>query len=212
MLINSLPSRIAVFPLSNAVFFPKTILPLNIFEKRYIKLVDDCIKDRRLFGMVQPKSKKTSKKDVYEVGCLGKIISFNETSDGRYIINLSGLIRFRIEEELNNRKLYREFKVDYSDFFDDLNSQKNESYNYDLEKLLNKIETYFKRKNYLVQFNELKKLNFDQLVNAVCMISSFSAEEKQKIIETVKIEDKLKIFEEVINFNLLDNTKNKTIQ
>ena len=103
MLINSLPSRIAVFPLSNAVFFPKTILPLNIFEKRYIKLVDDCIKDRRLFGMVQPKSKKTSKKDVYEVGCLGKIISFNETSDGRYIINLSGLIRFRIEEELNNR-------------------------------------------------------------------------------------------------------------
>ena len=189
MLINSLPSRIAVFPLSNAVFFPKTILPLNIFEKRYIKLVD-----------------------VYEVGCLGKIISFNETSDGRYIINLSGLIRFRIEEELNNRKLYREFKVDYSDFFDDLNSQKNESYNYDLEKLLNKIETYFKRKNYLVQFDELKKLNFDQLVNTVCMISSFSAEEKQKIIETVKIEDKLKIFEEVINFNLLDNTKSKTIQ
>ena len=212
MLINSLPSRIAVFPLSNAVFFPKTILPLNIFEKRYIKLVDDCMKDQRLFGMAQPKSKKTLKKDVYEVGCLGKIISFNETSDGRYIINLSGLIRFRIEEELNNRKLYREFKVDYSDFFDDLNSQKNESYNYDLEKLLNKIETYFKRKNYLVQFNELKKLNFDQLVNTVCMISSFSAEEKQKIIETVKIEDKLKIFEEVINFNLLDNTKSKTIQ
>ena len=143
---------------------------------------------------------------------LGLIGRTSETSDGRYIINLSGLIRFRIEEELNNRKLYREFKVDYSDFFDDLNSQKNESYNYDLEKLLNKIETYFKRKNYLVQFNELKKLNFDQLVNTVCMISSFSAEEKQKIIETVKIEDKLKIFEEVINFNLLDNTKSKTIQ
>ena len=95
MNINNLPKKISVFPLSDVVFFPKTVLPLNIFEKRYIQLVNDCMKDQRLFGMIQPK-KTSSTQDVYEVGCLGKIINFNETNDGRFIINLSGIIRFRI--------------------------------------------------------------------------------------------------------------------
>ncbi len=212
MLINNLPEKIAVFPLSNAVFFPNTILPLNIFEKRYLQLIDDCMKDQRLFGMIQPKTKKSSKNDIYEIGCLGKITSFNETEDNRYIINLSGLIRFRVETELSTKKLYREFKVDYSDFREDLTL--NKKVDYDTKGLVKKIKKYFQKKNYLIELqdNEWEKLNLDQLVSTVCMVSPFSVEEKQKLIETIKTEEKFKILEEIINFSLLDNTSNKTIQ
>ena len=212
MKTNNFPEKIAVFPLSNAVFFPNTILPLNIFEKRYLQLVDDCMKDQRLFGMIQPKTKKSSKNDIYEIGCLGKITSFNETEDNRYIINLSGLIRFRVETELSTKKLYREFKVDYADFRDDLTL--NKKVDYDTKGLVKKIKKYFQKKNYLIELqdNEWEKLNLDQLVSTVCMVSPFTVEEKQKLIETIKTEEKFKILEEIINFSLLDNTSNKTIQ
>ncbi len=212
MFINNLPDKIAVFPLSNAVFFPKTILPLNIFEKRYIQLVDDCMKDQRLFGMIQPKSKPSKKNEVYEVGCLGKVTSFNETQDKRYLISLTGIIRFRIDKELETKKLYREFKVDYSDFSNDLMDKVFNEQNSQVKNMLNKIKIYFEKKNYMVQFDELKKLNCDQLISTISMISSFSPEEKQKIIETIKIEDKIQVFEKILSFNILDKSKNKTIQ
>ena len=113
---NNFPNKIPIFPLSNAIFFPKTILPLNIFEDRYIQLVNDCMKENRMFGMVQPKTKTGKLPEVYDIGCLGKIVSFKETSDKQFIISLSGIIRFRIKEELTTNKMYREFIVDYSDF------------------------------------------------------------------------------------------------
>jgi len=210
MNINNLPKNISVFPLSNVVFFPKTILPLNIFEKKYIQLVNDCMKDKRLFGMIQPK-KRGKGQDVYEVGCLGKIINFNETGDGRFLINLSGIIRFRIIKELDSSKLYRKFSVDYSDFLQDLKIEKNYT-KYNKRKFLKKISIFFKKKNYLININELEKQNFEQLINALCMISPISLAEKQKLIETASNEEKIKLFENIINFNLADKFKNKTIQ
>jgi len=209
---NELPENIAIFPLSNAVFFPRTVLPLNIFENRYIQLVSDCMKEQRLFGMIQPKKRSADKPEVYRVGCLGKIVSFNETSDKRFIITLSGIIRFRIKEELDNKKLYRKFNVDYSDFINDLEVEKNETTSYDKKNLLKKIKLFFHKINYEVELNELNKLNFDQLISTICMISPFSIEEKQKLIETIKIEDKIKILEEIINFNLFDLQENNTVQ
>ena len=143
MIINNLPKRIAIFPLSNAVFFPKTILPLNIFEERYIQLVLDCIKEKRLFGMVQPKNKKEKKPEIYKVGCLGKIVSFNETDDGSLIINLSGIIRFRVIEEVNSNKLYRQFKVDYSDFLGDLKITKNKKQEKNKKKFIKQNSNFF---------------------------------------------------------------------
>ena len=125
------PNKIPVFPLSNAIVFPRTILPLNIFEDRYIQLVNDCMKENRMFGMVQPKNKKDITPEVYKIGCLGKIISFNETEDKRFIISLSGIIRFRIKNEIKKDKLYRNFEVDYSDFLNDIEEQKNQMINYD---------------------------------------------------------------------------------
>jgi uncharacterized protein len=209
---NNLPSDIPIFPLSNAFFFPKTILPLNIFEERYIELVSDCIKKDRMFGVVQPKTKLMGKPEVYQVGCLGKIINFTETDDRRFVINLSGVIRFKIQEELNHEKLYRKFRVDYSDFLHDLENKQNEMVNIDKKILLNKIKIFFEKIDYSIEFEELSKLNFDQLISTVCMISPFSVEEKQKLIETKKIEDKYKILNEIISFNLIDFQENKTIQ
>ena len=206
---HKLPNTIPIFPLSSAIFFPKTILPLNIFETRYIQLVNDCMKNNRLFGMVQPKSKKNLN-EVYRVGCLGKIVSFNETNDKRFIITLSGIIRFRIEEEVESEKLYREFKVNYSDFLKDLDD--DQSIKVPNKDIIKKIKEFFNRNDYLIEFNELEKLNFDQMISTICMISPFSVEEKQKLIETVKIEDKISALEKIINFNLLANSNNKTIQ
>ena len=209
---NKLPTKIAIFPLSNAIFFPKTILPLRIFEKRYIQLVSDCMKDDRLFGMIQPKTKIDSKPDVYKVGCLGKVTSFSETDDKRFIINLSGIIRFKIKEELNTDKLYREFEVDYSDFFNDLDEKKFKKNEYDVKNLIKKIKIFFSKKNYFIKFNELEKLNLDQLINTICMISPFTVEEKQKLVEAIEISKKIKILEKLVNFELANNFENRTIQ
>ena len=209
---NKLPTKIAIFPLSNAIFFPKTILPLRIFEKRYIQLVSDRMKDDRLFGMIQPKTRMDSKPDVYKVGCLGKVTSFSETDDKRFIINLSGIIRFKIKEELNTDKLYRQFEVDYSDFFNDLDERKFKKNEYDVKNLIKKIKIFFSKKNYFIKFNELEKLNLDQLVNTICMISPFTVEEKQKLVETIEIDKKIKILEKLVNFELANNFENGTIQ
>ena len=143
---------------------------------------------------------------------MGKIVSFNETVDKRFIISLSGIIRFKVKKEIDTSKLYRIFEVDYSGFLNDLN--KNETYkkNYDKRNLINKVKLLFRKKNYLVELSEIEKLNFDQLISTICMVSPLSVEEKQKMIETVKIEDKIKTLEEILNFNLIDNIDNKTIQ
>ena len=209
---ENLPNDIPVFPLSNAIFFPRTILPLNIFEDRYIQLINDCMSENRMFGMVQPKNKNDKKPEVYEIGCLGKIISFNETTDKRFIISLSGIIRFRITKEIEKEKLYRNFEVNYSEFLTDLNEKKNQIVNYDKKNLLNKIKSFFQKIGYPIDSNELSKLSLDQLVSTVSMISPFSVEEKQKLIETIKIEDKIKTLDEIISFNLVDFQENKTVQ
>jgi len=204
--IQSLPDKISIFPLSNVIFFPYTILPLNIFEKRYLQMVDDSMKNNRLFGMVQSKSKS----EVYKVGCLGKVINFNETVDNRYIISLSGVARFKIVEELKAEKLYREFKVDYKDYVSDFDL-KNDFKPIE-NNLISKIKSYFDKNDFAIKFSDLGKLNSQQLIDTLCMISPFTAQEKQKLLEAIKIEDRIKILEEIISFDLVSYTTSKTIQ
>ena len=209
---KNLPDTIPIFPLSNAIFFPKTNLPLNIFEKKYIQLVNDCIKGERLFGMIQPQNSLTSAKKVYNVGCLGKITNFNETNDNRLLINLFGITRFKIKEEIVTEKLYRKFEVDYSDFENDLNAIKIDKDKINPISLLKKIKILFEKKNHLINWKELQKLSLDQLVYTLCMISPFSSQEKQKLLEANKIEDSINALEEIINFNLVDSFQSQTIQ
>tara|TARA_B110000438_G_C15712257_1_gene605866 strand:- start:113 stop:751 length:639 start_codon:yes stop_codon:yes gene_type:complete len=209
---NNLPSEISVFPLSNAVFFPRTVLPLNIFEEKYIQLVNDSMRGERMFGMVQPKTRNNKSSEVYQIGCLGKIISFNETIDKRFVITLSGLIRFKIKKEVNKNKLYRSFNVDYSEFLNDLNFEEKKLSNFNKSALLNKIKNFLNKINYPIDYKELAELNLDQLVSSVSMISPFSVEEKQKLVEAIDIEDKVKLLNEIINFNMFEQEENKTIQ
>ena len=211
---KDLPNNIAIFPLSNAIFFPKTVLPLNIFEDRYIQLINDCMKEKKMFGMIQPKNKSSSVPEVYQVGCLGKIVNFHETDDKRIIINLSGIIRFKIKKELDSKKLYRKFKVDYSEFMHDLKveKEKEKEKNEERNKLLKNINYFFAKIDYSIEFNELEKLNFSQLVDTICMISPFSIEEKQKLIEAKQIDEKFQVLNKIIEFNLFDFLQNKTIQ
>ena len=140
---NNFPKKISIFPLSNAIFFPRTVLPLNIFEDRYIQLVNDCMKENRMFGMVQQKNKINTTPEVYKIGCLGKIVSFNETPDKRFIISLSGIIRFKIISEIQESKLYRIFEVDYSNFLNDLDEKIDQKINYEKRNLISKIKIFF---------------------------------------------------------------------
>ena len=212
MLETELPKKISVFPLSNAIFFPRTVLPLNIFEKRYIQMVSDSMKENKVFGMVQPKVKRNKNIELYKVGCLGKIISFNETKDNRFIIALSGITRFKILNEVNNEKLYREFIVDYSKYSKDLKKTETIEKNSQKNTLLKKVELLFNKMDCYVELKEFKKLSLDQLINTISMVSPFSVEEKQKLIETIEVEDKFKTLDDIINFNLLETQNTKTIQ
>ena len=201
------PKIIPVFPLSGVIYFPKTNLPLNIFEQRYLDLVKDTFKKDKLMGMVQSQK---SGQGVYKVGCLGKISDLQESKDGRVLINLTGITRFRILEEINNNKLYREFKVDYTNFELDL---KNLSGNKSTEELINKVKFFFKKNGLLLNWKEFEKLDKIQQINTLSMISPITNEEKQKLLEALTIEDKVKTLESIISFYLHDiNFNNQTVQ
>ena len=210
--MKQLPKTISIFPLSNFIFFPQTTVPLNIFEPRYIQMVDDAMKGDRIIGMVQPKKSNQTIPILYNVGCAGKIISFNETEDGRYLIVLDGISRFKILEELNNDKLYRECKVNFDNFSNDINNQKEEIKFSDLELIFKNLKSLFNKQGYTINWKELEKQSLDQTINALSMASPFSLEEKQVLLETINLNERKLKLEEILNTYALDNFNNKTLQ
>ena len=207
-----LPKTISIFPLSNFIFFPQTTVPLNIFEPRYIQMVDDAMKANRIIGMVQPKKTNQTIPILYNVGCAGKITSFNETEDGRYLIVLDGISRFKILEELNNDKLYRECKVNFDKFSNDMNNQKEEIKFSDLELIFKNLKSLFNKQGYTINWKELEKQSLDQTINTLSMASPFSLEEKQVLLETANLKERKKKLEEILKTYTLDNFDNKTLQ
>ena len=204
---NKFPTRIPIFPLSGVIYFPKTNLPLNIFEERYLNLVTDAYKNDKLMGMVQSRREG---KSVYQVGCLGKISDYQKSKDGRILINLTGISRFKILEEISNSKLYREFKVDYKNFENDV---ENEPFEINTESLMRKTKTFFKRNGLLLNWKEFEKLDQLQKINTLAMIAPVTNEEKQKMLEAVSIKDKVNSLESIISFYLYDSSlNNQTIQ
>ena len=204
------PNKIPIFPLTGVIFFPKTNLPLNIFEKRYLDLVDDCMKTNKLMGMVQSKKNVN---DVYSVGCLGKISDFKKADDGRVLINLTGLTRFEIKDEINTSNLYRVFNVKYDKFSQDLNESKNYLKEREINHLFEKSKNFFKKNGLLLNWLEFNKLDHNQQVNTLAMIAPISSEEKQKLLETLTINEKSKILSEIIEFYLHDKISSRiTIQ
>ena len=186
MNINDLPKKIPVFPLSNFIIFPKTTVPLNIFESRYIDMIKDSMKSNKLIGMIQPmKSNNIDeiKPNLHQVGCLGKITSFRESQDERYLIELKGLIRFKIVNEFTSDKKYREFKIDYEKFYDDLNNEKIELQFADLELIFKDLKSLFEKRGFIINWKDLEKQSLDETINALSMASPLSLEEKQALLE-----------------------------
>ena len=205
--MKSFPKVIPVFPLSGVIYFPKTNLPLNIFERRYLDLVNDTFNKDKLMGMVQSQKSGNA---VYKVGCLGKISDFQKSKDGRILINLTGITRFKIIEEVENKKLYREFKVDYKNFEADLENLNEDQ---STEALMEKTKVFFKKNGLLLNWKEFEKLDEAQKINTLSMISPITNEEKQKLLEALTIKDKIETLENIISFYLHEvNFNNKTVQ
>ena len=211
--LKELPEIIPIFPLSNFIIFPDTVVPLNIFEPRYIQMIDDSMKGQRMIGMVQPKKTGDLKKpDLYKVGCVGKITSFNETDDGRYLIVLSGISRFKIIEEIKSDKLYRKCAVNFKDFSDDLNKNENEIKFSDLKLIFNDFKSLLKKQGYEINWKDLEKQSLDKTINSLSMVSPFSLEEKQILLETKNLEIRKEKLKEILKTYLYDNFNNSTIQ
>ena len=205
--MKSYPDIIPVFPLSGVIYFPKTHLPLNIFEQRYLNLVKDAYDKNKLMGMVQSKKENNL---VYKIGCLGKISDYQKSKDGRVLINLTGITRFKILEEVTNEKLYREFKVSYKNFETDLSTESTEI---KIDNLMEKAKIFFKRNGLLLNWKEFEKLSQNQKINTMAMISPVGNEEKQKILEAISLTEKVKTLENIINFYLHEvSFNNQTIQ
>ena len=210
---KDLPNKIAIFPLSNFIIFPRTNVPLNIFEPRYIQMLDDAMKGNRLIGIVQPKKTGDLKKpNLYDVGCAGKITSFNETEDRRYLIVLSGICRFKIISEEINDKLYRVCKIDFTEYLEDLNKNVDDIKFTDLKFIFEELKSFYKKQGYLINLEEIKKNNLNQAINALSMASPFSLEEKQILLETKDLKIRKEKLEKILKIYTLDNFSNTTLQ
>ena len=208
-----LPSKIPVFPLSNFIVFPNTTVPLNIFEPRYLKMTEDAMASDRLIGMIQPKKTgELRKPDLFDVGCVCRIVSFNETDDGRYLIIINGVSRFKIIEEISTNKLYRLCKVSFKEFNEDLVKKKEDIKFSDLELVFKNLKSVFEKKGYMIDWKNLEKQNLDQTINTLAMASPFSLEEKQILLESKDLISRKKNLETILKTYIIDNFNNTTLQ
>jgi len=206
-----LPNIIPIFPLSGVIFFPDTNLPLNIFEPRYLSLVDDAIKGNKYIGMIQAKNETSN---VYSVGCLGKIIDHRKTKDRNVLVKLMGISRFEIKTEIRKTKLYREFEVEYEKFSNDLINKKstNEPLN-EINKLYEKTKIFFRKNGLMLHWEEFEKLDQHQKINTLAMIAPISNEEKQSLLEAIHINSKANMLSDIIEFYLhASSISGKTLQ
>ena len=215
MKIEDLPKKIPVFPISNFIIFPKTAVPLNIFEPRYIDMINDSMKNNKLIGMIQPKTLKSLMNkipELHQIGCLGKITTFQETDDGRYLIELKGIIRFEIIEEVLSNKKYRECEVNFKNYYQDLDNKKEDLKFSDLELIFKDLKNLFEKKGYVINWKALEKQSLDETINALAMASPFSLEEKQILLETKNLSLRKTKIAEILSTYSYDNFNNTTIQ
>ena len=212
--MNNFPKIIPVFPLSNFIIFPKTTVPLNIFEPRYIDMINDSMKSNKIIGMIQPKTsiKENKIPKLHEVGCLGKITSFTETNDGRFLIEVKGIIRFQLINEIKTEKKYRIIEVDYNKFLKDLDDKKEEMKFSDLELIFKDLKSLFEKKGFIVNWKTLEQQSLNETINALAMASPFSIEEKQFLLEAENIIVRKNKIAQILTTYSHDIYNNNTIQ
>ena len=212
---DDLPKKIAVFPLSNFIVFPKTTVPLNIFEPRYIDMINDCMKSNKLIGMIQPKILKNENIDspeLYKIGCMGKIINSQKTDDGRYLIELRGLIRFDIISEITSKKKYREFEISFDKFYDYLSDQKENLKFSDLKLIFKDLKKLFEKRGFIINWKALENQSLNETINALAMASPFTLEEKQVLLETKNLDSRKSKIADILTTYTFDQFNNTTIQ
>ena len=210
--IENLPTTIPIFPLSNFIIFPNTTVPLNIFEPRYVHMINDCMKKNKIIGLIQPKNNNiNSAPDLYEIGCLGKITNFRDI-DGKYLIDLNGLSRFNITEEIKNNKPYRECLINFNGFHADLKLPIEKLKFTDLELIFKDLKSLFQKKGYMINWKSLEKQDLNETINALAMASPFSLEEKQILLESKTLEIRKNKIAEILNTYNHDNYFNTTVQ
>ena len=212
--MKTLPNIIPVFPLSNFIIFPKTAVPLNIFEPRYIEMINDSMKSNKLIGMIQPKNSTgdQSQPALHNIGCLGKITTFTETDDGRYMIELKGLVRFEIIKEIQSLKKYREYKVDFKRFSNDLYEKQENLKFSDLELIFKDLKSLFEKRGFVINWKDLEKQSLDETINALAMASPFSLEEKQVLLEADSLSIRRVKMAEILSTYTYDIFNNTTLQ
>jgi len=211
---EELPKKIPVFPLSNFIIFPKTTVPLNIFEPRYIEMINSSMKSNKLIGMIQPKNinNEQSVPKLHDIGCLGKVVSFKETEDGRYLVDLRGMIRFKVIKEINSENQFRECEVDFQNFYQDLSEKKEELKFSDLELIFKDLKSLFEKRGFIINWKELEKQSLDETINALAMASPFSLEEKQVLLEAKNLDVRKNKIAEILSTYTHDVFNNTTLQ
>ena len=213
--MKNFPKIIPVFPLSNFIIFPKTSVPLNIFEPRYIEMINDSMKSDKFIGMIQPKSlnnKNISTHKLHNVGCMGKITSFKETDNNLYLIELKGLIRFEVIKQIKSNKKYEEYEVSFDNFKDDLNVKEEELKFSDLEMIFKDLRELFEKRGFIINWKELEKQSLNEIINALAMASPFSLEEKQVLLEANNLTLRKNKIAEILSTYTHDVFNNTTIQ
>ena len=190
--LEGLPEIIRIFPLDKCVLLPKAILPLNIFESRYLEMIEDAMKSDKFIGIIQPSISKKEDSDTEEVGCLGKISTYVENDDGTLIVKLTGVCRFNINEKLDSDKAYKQMRVSYNQFKDDLKLN-DPIKSIDRDKLLNVISDYLNVNDLTTDWSVITDTDTEILINAFAMLSPFSSEEKQALLEAKNIENRSEI-------------------
>ena len=177
-------------------------------------MINESMKSNKLIGMIQLKtsSSNQTKPILHEIGCLGKIMSFKETEDGRYIIELKGLIRFKIIKELKSSKEYREYEVDFQDFNHDLDETIEKIKFSDLELIFKNLKSLFEKRGFIINWKELEKQSLNETINALAMASPFTLEEKQVLLEAQNLSIRKNKISEILSTYTYDIFDNKTLQ
>jgi len=201
---GDLPHTVPVFPLPGALLLPRGQMPLNIFEPRYLAMVDDALAGPRLIGMIQPDPAQPGSEPrppLYRVGCVGRITQLAETGDGRYLIELTGICRFRIEEELGVSTMYRQCRVGYAEFVDDFVARKGEEA-VDRKALLTALTAFLKANSLKADWQGIENAPNEALVNALAMMSPYGAPEKQALLEAPDLKTRAEILVAVTQIEL----------
>jgi Lon protease-like protein len=200
-----LPETIPVFPLPGALLLPRGQMPLNIFESRYLAMTDDALRDgHRLIGMIQPDTGHPgpeAKPNLYKIGCVGRITQIAETGDGRYVMQLTGIARFRVEEELSVATAYRQCRVTYQPFVADFVARKGED-EVDRPALLGALSAFLKANNLKADWDGIENAPNEALVNALAMMSPYGSAEKQALLEAPDLKTRAEILVAVTEIEL----------